>query len=253
MHWGRPPWQQTPPLEETPPRAYTPQSRHPPWSRLPPQSRPPWEQTPPPEQTSPPGSRHSPQADTPREQSILRDTVNARAVRILMECNLVWGSILLRGVIHWFLFVWFKSLLCPETFLRFCPEWRRTPYFVALEGLTRKEAVNLINQITNSPNEANFLLMTTNCWEGNQKVLCSALKIILVMRSLSFEPNTLLMLGCARFAEILSELTKTWSSGATECGVWIGNCNVKVWKSTEHKLHNIWRSVKFQQNEHTPD
>ena len=25
--------------------------------------------------------------------------------------------------------------------------------------------------------------------------------------------------GCARFAEILSELTKTWSSGATECGV----------------------------------
>ena len=58
--------------------------------------------------------------------------------------------------------------------------------------------------------------------------------------------------GCARFAEILSELTKTWSSGATECGVWIGNCNVKVWKSTEHKLHNIWRSLKFQQNEHTP-
>ena len=58
--------------------------------------------------------------------------------------------------------------------------------------------------------------------------------------------------GCARFAEILSELTKTWSSGATECGVWIGNCNVKVWKSTEHKLHKIWRSLKFQQNEHTP-
>ena len=57
---------------------------------------------------------------------------------------------------------------------------------------------------------------------------------------------------CARFAEILSELTKTWSSGATECGVWIGNCNVKVWKSTEHKLHKIWRSLKFKQNEHTP-
>ena len=71
--------------------------------------------------------------------------------------------------------------------------WLRTPYFVPLEGLTRKEAVNLINQITNSPNEANFLLMTTNCWEGNQKVLCSALKIILVMWSLSSEPNTLLM------------------------------------------------------------
>ena len=59
--------------------------------------------------------------------------------------------------------------------------------------------------------------------------------------------------GCARFAEILSKLTQTWSSGATECRVWIGNCNVKVWKSTEHKLHNIWRSVKFQQNEHTPE
>ena len=55
-----------------------------------------------------------------------------------------------------------------------------------------------------------------------------------------------------KFAQFSSELTKTWSSGATECGVWIGNCNVKVWKSTEHKLHNIWRSVKFQQNEHTP-
>ena len=62
-------------------------------------------------------------------------------------------------------------------------------------------------------------------------------------------------LGCARFAEIASELTKAWSSGATEFGVWIGNCNVKVWKSTEDKLHKISNSnylVKFQQNEHTP-
>ena len=56
-----------------------------------------------------------------------------------------------------------------------------------------------------------------------------------------------------KFWQFWSELTKTWSSGTTECGVWIGNCNVKVWKSTEHKLHNIWRSVKFQQNEHTPE
>ena len=53
---------------------------------------------------------------------------------------------------------------------------------------------------------------------------------------------------CARFAEIWSELTKSWSSGATEFWVWIGNCNVKVWKSTEQKLHNI----KFDRNEHTP-
>ena len=53
--------------------------------------------------------------------------------------------------------------------------------------------------------------------------------------------------GCARFAEIASELTKTWSSGATEFGVWIGNCNVKVWKSTEDKLHKIWNSKYFTQ------
>ena len=59
--------------------------------------------------------------------------------------------------------------------------------------------------------------------------------------------------GCARFAENWSELTKTWSSGATEFWVWIGNCNVKVWKSTEDKLHNYWRSVKFEQNEPTPE
>ena len=48
-----------------------------------------------------------------------------------------------------------------------------------------------------------------------------------------------------KFGQFSSELTKTWSSGATECRVWIGNCNVKVWKSTEHKLHKIWRSLKF--------
>ena len=53
--------------------------------------------------------------------------------------------------------------------------------------------------------------------------------------------------GCARFAEIASELTKAWSSGATEFGVWIGNCNVKVWKSTEDKLHKIWNSKYFSQ------
>ena len=55
-----------------------------------------------------------------------------------------------------------------------------------------------------------------------------------------------------KFWQFSSELSKTGSSGASECGVWIGNCNVKVWKSTEHKLHKIWRSVKFEQNEHTP-
>ena len=58
--------------------------------------------------------------------------------------------------------------------------------------------------------------------------------------------------GCARFAEIWSELTKTWSSGATGFWVWIGNCNVKVWKSTEDKLHKIWNSNFFCQNSGKP-
>ena len=59
------------------------------------------------EQTLPPRSRHPPRADPPsrhpprgrypppREQSMLGDTVNARAVRILLECNLVMGIMLL--------------------------------------------------------------------------------------------------------------------------------------------------------------
>ena len=42
---------------------------------------------------------------------------------------------------------------------------------------------------------------------------------------------------------------KSWSSGATECRVWIGNCNIKF---TEHKLHKTWRSTQFKQNEQTP-
>ena len=62
-------------LEEQthPPGADTPGSRHP----L--------------EQTSPPGADtpHPPQEQTPPAQSMLGDTVNARAVRILLECNLV--------------------------------------------------------------------------------------------------------------------------------------------------------------------
>ena len=35
---------------------------------------------------------------------------------------------------------------------------------------------------------------------------------------------------------------RSWSSGTTKFWVWIGNCNVKVWKSTEHKLHKMWNS-----------
>ena len=72
---------ETHPLEETPPRADTPQEQtFPRADTLP-------EQTPslgadPPEQT-PPGSRHPP------AQTMLGDTVNVRAVHILLECNLV--------------------------------------------------------------------------------------------------------------------------------------------------------------------
>ena len=33
------------------------------------------------------------------------------------------------------------------------------------------------------------------------------------------------------------QLKETGSSGATESEVWIGDSNVKAWKTTEHKLH----------------
>ena len=79
----------------------TPHQADTPWSRYPPGAD--TQQTPPQEQTLPPGSRHNPWsrhppeqtpqgADTsPPAQSILGDTVNARAVRIILECNLVVG------------------------------------------------------------------------------------------------------------------------------------------------------------------
>ena len=51
-----------------------------------------------------------------------------------------------------------------------------------------------------------------------------------------------------RFGQFSCELQKTGSSGATESEVWIGNFNVKAWKTTEHKLHKIWRSRKFYKN-----
>ena len=77
---------------------------HPP-SRHPPEQTPPREQTPPvsrhplpradthtPEQTHTtpsPHSRNLPGQTPPQKQSMVGDTVNARAVRILLECNLV--------------------------------------------------------------------------------------------------------------------------------------------------------------------
>ena len=53
----------------------------------------PWEQTL--QEQTPPGSRHPPGADTPQSRhtplhSILGDTVNARPMRIPLECNLVY-------------------------------------------------------------------------------------------------------------------------------------------------------------------
>ena len=50
---------------------------------------PPVADTPLPGTDTPLGSRHPPELDTPLLQSMLGDTVNARAVRILLECILV--------------------------------------------------------------------------------------------------------------------------------------------------------------------
>ena len=102
VHAGIHPPEQTPP-EWTPPGADTPwEQTHPPgadkqtpWEQIPPREQTPQEQIPPGSKHTPPGadtphSRHPPGADTsPPEQSMLEDTVNARAVRILLECNLV--------------------------------------------------------------------------------------------------------------------------------------------------------------------
>ena len=79
VHAGIPPPQeQTPPPEQTPHRADTP-----------PPEQTPQEQTPP---TADPSGSRPPRADTPPPppaKIMLGDTVNARAVRILLECKLV--------------------------------------------------------------------------------------------------------------------------------------------------------------------
>ena len=62
-------WDTTHPAD--PPRADTPREQTPPWSR------------------HPPGADTHLGADPPPAQSMLGDTVNARALRILLECNLV--------------------------------------------------------------------------------------------------------------------------------------------------------------------
>ena len=99
-----------PPQSRHPPEQTTPKSRHPPRADPPwewtPQSRhpttphPPWSRYPPPKTRHPTPQSRPPRADTPQEQtpppppppehSMLGNTVNVRAVRILPECNLVY-------------------------------------------------------------------------------------------------------------------------------------------------------------------
>ena len=83
------PWEQTPPWKQTPQKQTPPGSRHPPppGSRHPLGADTPWKQT-------PSRSRHLPSgADTPPpppgSRHPVRDTVNERPVRILLECILV--------------------------------------------------------------------------------------------------------------------------------------------------------------------
>ena len=88
--WEQTPWEQTPRQEQTPPGADTPWSRHP--SEADPTGADP-SGADPQEQTHQTGAdTPPPRADTPSPppaQSMMGDTVNARAVRIRLECNLV--------------------------------------------------------------------------------------------------------------------------------------------------------------------
>ena len=93
------PPEQTPPMEQTPPcRADTPRSRQPPWSR----HTPPWADT------------------SPWEQSMLGDTVNARAVRILLECSLVLNKVSFDTVFHTYMCV------CTYIYFNRCRTARRS-------------------------------------------------------------------------------------------------------------------------------
>ena len=68
-------------------------------------------------------------------------------------------------------------------------------------------------------------------------------------RTLSFEVRLHWgVLVFMNFSHFSAELKETGSLGATESEVWIGNLNVKAWKTTEHKLHKIWCSLKFCKN-----
>ena len=51
-----------------------------------------------------------------------------------------------------------------------------------------------------------------------------------------------------KFSHCLPERVETGSLGATKSKVWIGSFKVKARKTTEHKLHKIWHSLKFCKN-----
>ena len=50
-----------------------------------------------------------------------------------------------------------------------------------------------------------------------------------------------------KFLHFSPEREKTESLGTAESQVWVSNLNVKARKTTEHKLHKIWWSLKFLQ------
>ena len=85
-----PPQEQTPPMGADTPEQTSPQTRHPP-EQTPSQSRHPKTRYPP--QSRPHRTKHPP----PPAQRMLGDTVNAQAVRILLECNLVNHPIIIRN------------------------------------------------------------------------------------------------------------------------------------------------------------
>ena len=78
-------------------------------------------------------------------------------------------------------------------------------------------------------------------------LICRFLGICLVNFSLNTKISLLLPQSIVfpKFGHFSCERKETGSLGTTESEVWIRNFNVKAWKTTEHNLHKIWRSVKF--------
>ena len=77
------------PQEQAPPGSRCPLSGHPQKQMPPQEQRPPWELTPPGAEPPSPKQAFPAQEQIPPAQCKLGDTVNKRAVRILLECNLI--------------------------------------------------------------------------------------------------------------------------------------------------------------------